>query len=42
MTVAKARKILGSKYNELTDETIYDLLGFMVMLAKIEFENNTK
>jgi hypothetical protein len=42
VTVIKAKKILGSKYSELSEETIYDLLGFMIMLAKIDYINNTK
>ncbi len=42
ITVVRARKILGSKYSELSEETIYDLLGFMRMLAKIDYINNTK
>jgi hypothetical protein len=42
ITVAKARKILGSKYSDLSDETIYDIIGFMIMMAKIEYTNNTK
>jgi hypothetical protein len=42
ITVTRARNILGSKYNELSEETIYDLLGFMIMLAKIDYLNNQK
>jgi hypothetical protein len=42
ITVTRARKILGSKYSELSEETVYDLLGFMIMLAKIDYLNNTK
>ncbi len=42
VTVTKARKILGSKHKELSDEMIYDLLGFMIMLAKIDYAINTK
>jgi hypothetical protein len=42
INIAKARKILGSKYQHLEEETIYDLLGFMIMLAKIDYINNQK
>jgi hypothetical protein len=42
ITVTRVRKVLGSKYNGLSEETIYDLLGFMIMMAKIDYLNNTK
>lgn len=42
MTVKKARKILGSRYEGLTEETLFDILGFMKMLATIDYKINTK
>ena len=42
MTVKKARKILGSRYEGLTEETLFDILGFMKMLATIDYAINTK
>lgn len=41
ITVKKVREILGSKYDGLSDETVYDILGFMKMLATINYKINT-
>jgi hypothetical protein len=42
VSVNKARKLLGTKYEGLDEDTIYNLIGLMLMFAKIDYQNNTK
>lgn len=37
-----ARKILGKKYKDLTNDRLEEIIGFLIMLAKIDYAINTK
>ena len=42
INITKARKIMGTKCSDLSEDTVFDILGFMIMLAKIEYIIHTK
>ena len=42
VTIKQARKLLGSEYGSLSEETIYDLIGVMLIFAKIDYCLNNK